>query len=41
MKTVYIDRRPQKELEVTRPDQIITSLSELPKTIQKLAQNQK
>jgi FMN phosphatase YigB (HAD superfamily) len=38
MKTVYIDRRPQKELEANRPDQIITSLSELPETIQRLAQ---
>jgi putative hydrolase of the HAD superfamily len=36
MKTVYIERRPQKELETTTPDQTIKNLSELPTAIQKL-----
>ncbi len=36
MKTVYIDRRPQKELETTTPDQTIKSLRELSAAIQKL-----
>ncbi len=37
MRTVYIDRRPQKELEVHVPDKIITQLSELPEVIDDLA----
>lgn len=36
MKTVYIERRPQKEIETTKPDQIITNLSELPTALQNL-----
>ncbi len=36
MKTVYIERRPQKELENTKPDQTIRNLSELPGVINKL-----
>jgi HAD superfamily hydrolase (TIGR01549 family) len=36
MKTVYIDRRPQKDLEKHKPDQTIKSLSELPQAIRKL-----
>jgi putative hydrolase of the HAD superfamily len=36
MKTIYIERRPQKELETTKPDQIITSLTELPTALQNL-----
>ena len=35
MKTIYIDRRPQKELEQVCPDQTIKSLNELPAAIQK------
>jgi len=35
MKTVYIDRRPQKELESVCPDQIIKSLGELSEAIKK------
>lgn len=35
MKSVYIDRRPQKELEEYNPDYIIKSLSELPFILQK------
>jgi putative hydrolase of the HAD superfamily len=36
MKTVYIDRRPQKELENVKPDQTIKNLNELPAAIKKL-----
>ncbi len=36
MKTVYIDRRPQKDLENTRPDRTIRSLSELEETLESL-----
>ena len=36
MKTVYIERRPQRELETTEPDQIIKILSELPSALTKL-----
>jgi putative hydrolase of the HAD superfamily len=36
MKTIYIERRPQKELESNKPDQIIKTLKELPNAIQKL-----
>jgi putative hydrolase of the HAD superfamily len=36
LKTIYLDRRPQKELETAPPDQIIKSLTELPAAIQKL-----
>jgi putative hydrolase of the HAD superfamily len=36
MKTVYIERRPQKDLENCKPDQTIKSLKELPDVIQKL-----
>jgi HAD superfamily hydrolase (TIGR01509 family) len=35
MKTVYIERRPQKELEFITPNQIIKSLNELPAAIEK------
>jgi putative hydrolase of the HAD superfamily len=35
MKTVYIDRRPQKELETIHPDYTIKSLNELPKILEK------
>jgi len=35
MKTIYIERRPQKDLENTEPDQTIKSLSELPSAIEK------
>jgi putative hydrolase of the HAD superfamily len=35
MKTIYINRRPQKELEQVCPDQTIKSLTELPAAIQK------
>jgi putative hydrolase of the HAD superfamily len=35
MKTVYIERRPQKELEGVCPDQTIKSLSELPAALEK------
>ena len=35
MKTVYIDRRPQKDLEQVDPTQIIKSLKELPTALQK------
>ena len=36
MKTVYIERRPQKELENVKPDQTIKSLVELTVAIKKL-----
>jgi HAD superfamily hydrolase (TIGR01549 family) len=36
MKTVYIDRRPQKDLENYRPDQTIKNLKELPAVLKKL-----
>ena len=36
MKTVYVDRRPQKDLETVRPDQTIKSLSELPAALASL-----
>jgi len=36
MKTVYIERRPQKDLETTRPDQTIKNLSELPAVLLRL-----
>jgi len=36
MKTVYIERRPQKDLENSPPDETIRSLSELPAAIEKL-----
>jgi len=36
MKTVYIERRPQKDLEIFKPDQTIKSLNELPEAITKL-----
>ena len=35
MKTVYIERRPQKDLETTKPDQTIKSLNELPLALEK------
>ncbi len=35
MKTIYIDRRPQKELEQIHPDHIIKRLSELPDAIKR------
>jgi HAD superfamily hydrolase (TIGR01662 family) len=36
MKTVYVERRPQKELETVCPDQTIKNLSELPAALEKL-----
>ncbi len=36
MKTIYIERRPQKELENIKPDQTIKNLSELPAALRKL-----
>ncbi len=36
LKTIYLDRRPQKEIETIVPDQIIKSLTELPAALQKL-----
>jgi len=36
MKTVYIDRRPQKDLKDCKPDRTIKSLSELQTTIESL-----
>jgi putative hydrolase of the HAD superfamily len=36
MKTVYIDRRPQKDPENTKPDRTIRSLSELEATLESL-----
>jgi putative hydrolase of the HAD superfamily len=36
LRTIYIDRRPQKELENNLPDQIIKALSQLPAAIEKL-----
>ncbi|MCW4008999.1 MAG: HAD family hydrolase [Candidatus Bathyarchaeota archaeon] len=36
MKTIYIDRRPQKDLENHKPDQTIKNLNELPTAIQNL-----
>ena len=36
MKTVYIERRPQKDLKDSPPDQTIRSLSELPAAIERL-----
>ncbi len=36
MKTVYIERRPQKDLETITPDLTIKSLAELPEAIEKL-----
>ncbi len=36
MKTVYIERRPQKDLENTHPDQTIKSLAELPAALELL-----
>jgi HAD superfamily hydrolase (TIGR01662 family) len=36
MKTVYVERRPQKELEINKPDQTIKALSELPSVLKKL-----
>ncbi len=36
MKTVYIERRPQKELESIRPDQTIKSLNALPAALEKM-----
>jgi putative hydrolase of the HAD superfamily len=36
MKTVYIERRPQKELENVKPDQTIKNLKELPAAIKNL-----
>ena len=36
MKTIYIDRRPQKDLENHKPDQTIKSLSELPEVLKTL-----
>lgn len=36
MKTVYIDRRPQKELDVYPPDQTIKALTELPAALRRL-----
>ncbi len=36
MKTIYIERRPQKELENHKPDQTIKALKELPTAIKKL-----
>jgi HAD superfamily hydrolase (TIGR01549 family) len=35
MKTVYLERRPQKELETINPDQIIKSLRELPAALKR------
>jgi putative hydrolase of the HAD superfamily len=35
MKTVYLERRPQKELETISPDQIIKSLRELPAALKR------
>ncbi len=35
MRTVYVDRRPQKDLEQSKPTQTIKSLSELPDALQK------
>ncbi len=37
MKTVYVDRRPQRDLEQCKPDVTVKSLSELPAAIAKLA----
>jgi putative hydrolase of the HAD superfamily len=36
MKTVYIERRPQKDIEETPPDQTIKTLLELPDALQSL-----
>jgi putative hydrolase of the HAD superfamily len=35
MHTVYIERRPQKELEFTCPDQTVKNLNELPSALEK------
>jgi len=35
MKTIYIERRPQKELETVTPDKTIKALSELPAALEK------
>ncbi|MCX8150962.1 MAG: HAD family hydrolase [Candidatus Bathyarchaeota archaeon] len=35
MKTIYIDRRPQREIEENQPDHTIKRLSELPEAIKK------
>ena len=34
MRTIYVDRRPQKDLEQAKPTQTIKSLSELPNALQ-------
>ncbi len=36
MHTVYIERRPQKELELNSPDQTVKNLNELPSAIEKI-----
>ncbi|XES78129.1 MAG: HAD family hydrolase [Candidatus Bathyarchaeia archaeon] len=36
MKTVYIERRPQKDLELHKPDQTVKTLKELPDVIGRL-----
>ncbi|MCW4045748.1 MAG: HAD family hydrolase [Candidatus Bathyarchaeota archaeon] len=35
MKTIYIERRPQKEIEHTHPDEIIKSLNQLPAALER------
>jgi HAD superfamily hydrolase (TIGR01509 family) len=37
MKTVYLERRPQKDLEMNNPDQTIRSLSELPTVLKEFS----
>jgi putative hydrolase of the HAD superfamily len=37
MKTVYLDRRPQKDLDLVKPDLSIKSLSELPAALTRLS----
>lgn len=34
MRTIYIERRPQKDIEAACPDQTITNLNQLPKAIE-------
>ena len=36
MFTIYIERRPQKELELNSPNQTVKNLNELPSAIEKI-----
>jgi HAD superfamily hydrolase (TIGR01662 family) len=36
MKTIYLERRPQKDLEFVKPDQTITNLRDLPAALENL-----